>query len=241
MKFLFLVAGIVSLVVGGTAYVASESLWVALIAFGLFLVGSGGFVVPCLIRHGLESERRHECYLFIHSYLVALSVTESLSRSYESAVSSMGTNFHAFDGTLSAMEDREKLEYLVNYFDSDLYRMFLQILKLYFDRGGDVLKLSAELTAESSRVEETEQHYEKMAFRRAGGFIGLWLMALVIVVFVRFGLSNYFSILKASWTYLGSLIGFYAFFILSLCVYAYFLTGVMPYSFKRRPIHAQDA
>jgi len=240
MKAIHFVCLAVSLLLGGSAYLACESPFVALGVLGMGITSCLLFIIPCLKRFGLKSTKRHECYLFIHSYLITLSVTSSLGRSFEAATDSLGPMFHELDDTLSRMNDKEKVEYLANYFETDIYRMFLSILDLYLNRGGDVLRLSAELTAESARIEETEQQYERMAAKRMGSFIMLWLMALVIVVFIRFGLPTYFGSLKDSMTYQGALLIFYAFMSLSFCLYCYFHTGVFPYRFKRRVRHVDE-
>lgn len=234
MRNLYIVTGIVCLLLGGSAYLSSDSIWVGLITLVIAALGGFGFIAPSLKRFFLQNTKRHECYLFMHSFLITMSVTVSLDRSFEAATSSLGPMFHELDATLERMEGKEKIEYLIAYFQSDIYRMFLSILNLYMDRGGDVLRLSSELTAESARIEETEQQYERMAIRRAISFLALWLMALAIVTFVRFGLSTYFSSLRQSMTFLGAVLVFYGFMVLSFCVYCYFLTGVFPYRFMRK-------
>ena len=162
----------------------------------------------------------------------------SLEKAFEVGSNSLGKEFHQLDATLEAMEPRQKVEYLETYFQSDLYRMFLQILKLYLDRGGDVLKLSSELTAEASRIEETEQSYQKTAMRKLSGFLLLWVMALVIVVFIRFGLNSFFQSMQQSWTYLGSLALFYVFCLGSIAYYVKAHTGGTWNFFPKRRKHS---
>lgn len=222
-----------ALLIGISAYVASDAWFIGL---GVGVIGLAImvlYVCPAFIKFGEKCRKRHECYLFIHSYLVTLSVCVSLEKAFEAAVGGLGKEFHRLDETLASMEAKAKVEYLSAYFDSDLYRLFLSLLDLYLNRGGDVLKLSSELTAEASRVEECEQAYQKKAARKGVAFFFLWLVSLVIVVFLRFGLSSFFSTLRTSWTYLGSLLAFYLFFLVSIGLYAYMHTGVK-ISFPRR-------
>lgn len=226
MKAPFVLGIAGALIIGGSAYLSSDAWYfgAAVGAIGLLLMCL--YVCPSFLSFGEKCRKRHECYLFIHSYLVTLSVCVSLEKAYEAASSPLGKEFHHLDATLSTMDAKEKVEYLNAYFDSDLYRLFLSLLDLYLNRGGDVLKLSGELTAEASRVEESEQSYQKKAARKGLGFFFLWTVSMVIVVFLRFGLASFFSTLKSSWMYLGSLMVFYAFFLFSIGLYAYMHTGV---------------
>ena len=222
-EYIYLV--LISLMFAAASYL-SIGLWYFALGVGAiaFLAGLL-FVLPAAKGYSAKCRLRHECYLFIHGFLVTLSVCMSMEKAFEVGTHSMGKEFHALDETLSQMDAREKVDYLVNYFQSDLYRMFLSILRLYLDRGGDVLKLSNELTAEASRLEETEQSYEKQAARKLVSFLFLWVMALVIVVFIRFGLSSFFEGMQHSIAYVGSLSFFYLFCILSIVVYVYAHTG----------------
>lgn len=223
------------LLLGGSAFLAS-GLWYFGIGVGVLSVFAGFFLIDPLAKEfSSKCRRRHECYLFVHGYLVTLSVCMSLEKAFDVATSNLSKEFHRMDETLAEMAPKEKVEYLATYFQSDLYRMFLSILKLYLERGGDVLKLSGELTAEASRVEETEQSYQKQSARKMMTFLFLWLMAVVIIVFIRFGLSSFFQSMSRSWTYVGSLAAFYLFLIASVVIYAVCHTGSrLPWLRKRR-------
>ncbi len=215
-----------AILIGFSAYLASDVWYIGAGVGVIAIVLMVSYVCPAFYAFGQKCRKRHECYLFIHSYLVTLSVCVSLERAYESAAGPLGKEFHHLDPTLEGMDAKEKVEYLNAYFASDLYRLFLSLLDLYLNRGGDVLKLSGELTAEASRIEESESSYQKKAARKAASFFFLWLVSTVIVVFLRFGLANFFTTLKTSWMYLGSLLVFYVFFLVSIGIYAYMHTGV---------------
>ena len=216
---------VVCLVFGGSGYLASGLWYFGLFAGVLALLTGFFLILPMAKEFSSRCRLRHECYLFIHGYLVTLSVCMSMEKAFEVGTHSMSKEFHVLDATLSTMEPREKVEYLMTYFKSDLYRMFLSILKLYLDRGGDVLKLSSELTAEASRIEETEQSYQKQAMRKMVSFAVLWLMALVIVAFIRFGLNSFFQSMQHSLSYIGSLAFFYLFCLVSIVIYVKAHTG----------------
>ena len=221
-----------SLLLGGLGFLSTGQWYLGLGVGVLALIASFLVVIPCVRAYGEENRKRHECYLFIHGFLVTLSVCVSLDKAFESASEPMGKEFHALDETLATMEAKDKVTYLTNYFGQNIYAMFLSVLDLYLNRGGDVLKLSSELTAEASRVEETGRAYQKMAARKATGFAFLWIMAAAIMGFMRFGLSSFFSQLTTNFIYLAATCFFYLFLLGSAVVYVSFLTKKTPWQKK---------
>ena len=237
MKRIHMASLVFALVIGASAYLASDAWYMGVGVGAVALMVALLYLARAITEFSSLGTKRHECYLFMHSYLVTLSVTNSLERAFEVASEPMGSEFHHLDDTLAAMGTQEKAEYLTCYFESDLYRMFLSLLRLYLERGGDVLRLSAELTAESSRVEEAAQSYGKSALAKGMSFAFLWLISLFIMVFVRFGLSSFFSSLSHNLVYLSCLGVYFAFFLASTIVYAKAHTGVKVFTRKRKVLN----
>ena len=238
MKWRLILSLCFGIVFGATAFFALDHWLLGLGVGGVAMVTAFFYIIPIAEDFSAECRMKHECYLFIHSYLVSMSVSLSMDKSFSSASSQMGKEFHALDETLASMDAKEKVDYLCRYFVTPIYAMFLSVLELYCERGGDILRLSSELTAEASREERERMSYGKMATRKAFTFGFLWLAATGIMVFLRFGLSSFFSQLKTSWTYLGATLGFYLFFLASCCVYVSFHTGKKsPRLFKKEAKH----
>lgn len=225
MKNGFVFVLLSTLLVGGLAYLSSDK-WYLGVGVGTVTFFCACFLYrPLFLKANRKSRLRHECYLFLHRYLITLSVTSSLEKAYETASEGFGSEFKLLNGSMEAMGAKEKTEYLAGYFQSDTYKMFLSLLRLYLDRGGDVLKISGELMAEASHEEETEQTYEKEAKRKLVSYLFLWLVSLGILTFLRFGLSSFFVSLSNSWIYLGSICLFYAFLLFSLYLFFSHYTG----------------
>ena len=225
-----------AVLLGGLAYVCSDKWFIAAgVGISTFLACSFLYL-PMLAKSSNRSRLRHECYLFLHRYLITLSVTTSLEKAYEAGCEGFGEEFKTLNGAMEAMNARERTEYLAGYFQSDTYKMFLSLLQLYLDRGGDVLKLSTELMNEASHEEETAQSYEKEARRKLVSYLFLWLVSIGILTFLRFGLSSFYVTLSSSWIYMGSVALYFAFFLFSLFLFLLHYTGEKP--FRRRLRHA---
>ncbi len=216
---------IVSLLVGGLGYLCSDKWYLGAGIGGMALLSCLFLYRPLLLKASSRSRLRHECYLFVHRYLITLSVTTSLEKAYEGAIEGFGEEFKALNGAMEAMGPKEKTDYLVGYFHSDTYKMFLSLLELYLDRGGDVLRISSELMAEASHEEETAQSYEKEARRKLVGYLFLWLVSLSILTFLRFGLSAFFQSLSSSYVYQISVGAFFLFFLFSVYLFLRHYTG----------------
>ena len=161
-------------------------------------------------------------------------MTTSLDKAYAAACEGFGEEFKTLNGAMESMGAKEKTDYLAGYFRSETYKMFLSLLQLYLDRGGDVLRLSGELMAEASHEEETAQSYEKESKRKLVSYLFLWLVSIAILTFLRFGLSSFFTSLSASWIYAGSIIAFFAFFLFSLYLFLRHYTGERPFEGRKR-------
>lgn len=225
MKTSYAYAIFASLLLGGLGYLCSDK-WPIGVGVGAVSLLCCLFLYrPMLSRFGSRSRLRHECYLFLHRYLITLSVTHSLEKAYASASEGFGSEFKTHNGAMEVMNAKEKTDYLAGYFHSDTYKMFLSLLQLYLDRGGDVLKLSGELMSEASHEEETAQSYEKEAKRKLVSYLFLWLVSIAILTFLRFGLSSFFLSLSSSYVYLGSIAVFFAFFLFSVYLFLRHYTG----------------
>ena len=130
-----------SLGLAGLAYLASTKVWLA-VAVGVISLFETLFLLAPMVKRFEEKERkRHECYRFVHSFLITLSVCDSLDKAYESGQRSFQERLKEIDDSLSKLSSKEKVEYLSSYFHMPIYGVFLSLLDLYLDRGGDVLKV----------------------------------------------------------------------------------------------------
>ena len=76
--------------------------------------------------------------------------------------------------------------------------MFTNVLDIYSERGGNVLKISESLMNESIKIEETITSIEKNSKKKLAEFAILWALAIVVILFMRFSLSEfYFKMLNS--------------------------------------------
>ena len=237
----YLYAFFFSLILGGSAYLASDQWIVALGVLALSFVASSLLFVPSLLRHLQEERVRHECYQFVNSFLITLSVCQSLDHSYEVAVGGIQGEFKDLTTKITHMRVDERIEYLKDYFRLEIYAMFVSILRLYIDRGGDVLNLASELLNELTRIEETGRYLSGKKRRNAVQFVLMWTMALLVMCFVRFGLNSFFDSIKTSRTFLLGITVFYGFLLIAFYIYLRVYTRPLLVARKEDSSHGKPA
>lgn len=201
---------------------------IALIAFltinNIFVgIGIGVLFIAyyfLLLRKKLKNylfslEKIHCCYNFINSFLITLSVKESLEEAFESSTRKVPASLEVILQEMNDMSVDQKLEYLTRYFNYGMYRMLVNLVKLHVDQGGNILKMSDSLILETRRVEETVIESESINRKKIGEFVILWSLAFVVLIFMRFSLTEFYKNMLSSKIFVILLIVFYLLVLLS--------------------------
>lgn len=195
MKKVTFVWVIISLFVGVVCYLTSLNLILAILTFGIYLFYYFLFARKRFKKYYTQIDRIHGCYHFINSFLVTLSIKESYDEAYESAMRIESKNLKEEDAQISKLNAIEKVNYLRNYFNLAIYRMFLNVLDLYQDQGGNILNMSDNLIRECTRTEKTLNETLTIGRKHIVEFGLLWIMSFGIVLFMRFGVSEFYLLM----------------------------------------------
>lgn len=228
MNVFLIVALILGVIAGGGAYFASSNLYIGIgVLVGFFLVIwlLGG---PIYGRFLAFQRKRHECFRFVNSFVVTLSVSKSLDLAYASAIEGLGREIESLNSSIADLSTLEKIEYLDSYFEMPIYRMFVSTLNIYLNEGGDIISLAAELLTELTRLEESENDILSQNRKNLLQFCLLWGISLGVVIFIRVGLQSFFELLVTSPMYIGCIIAYFVLLLASVIVYVSFYTGFLP-------------
>ena len=187
-----LVGIIVSLVFAGVTFIASQNIFSTI---AIFLIFSAFFVLIArrLINNSQQKiHRYHECYQFINSFIISLNVKGSLSSAMESAYNTSDGGTKEIIDSIKELSEEEKLSYLIKYFKFDLYRLFTDTVFLWNEQGGDIIKMSHHLVEQVRLKEEYVLACQSINKSKSVEFIVLWSIALMILVALRFALSQFF-------------------------------------------------
>ena len=229
----YLYSLVIGVAVGGIAYLAADNLILAGVVALAFFGAFAFLFFPSIAKYRRRERIRHECYQFVNAFLITLSVSQSVEHSFLVAKGDIQGEFTEWTKKDDSLSIVDKVAYLKRYFQMEIYDMFISILDLYLDRGGDVLALSSELLNELARIEETGRFLMAKSARNSVQFGFMWLIAVVVIVFVRFGLNTFFSSLKNSLVFLIGIGAFFAFFLISIFVYLNAYVG----AFKKESHH----
>ena len=195
----------ISLAVGVVSYIALENIFIPIAVFGLYLVSTIFVVIPRLNKYELTKTRYHECYHFINNFIISLSIKKSISGALETTVGSMNSEFVDMFNGLENMSENEKLEYLSSYFEFYDYSLFLQIIFIWQEEGGDIITMSKYLISNIRHNEEYLTKTETISKRKYVEIGILWTISLSIIVVLRFALNEFYGKVKGQILYIAAI------------------------------------
>lgn len=185
---------LLSIIFAGITYVATANIIVSAVVLVLTLLEFLIFINKRFKEYNLKISRFRECFHFINNFIVSLSIKGSIMASLEN-VTNAGSDalLEELDG-VHELSETEKVQYLKRYFPFSSYQLFLDILLLWLDEGGDILEMSSYLTNNLRSEEEYISFCEKTNKKTMFEFAILWLFTLVILFALRFVLNNFYDL-----------------------------------------------
>jgi len=195
----------ISLVVGIIAYLALENIIIAISVFVIYLLITVLILLPRFKNYDETKNRYHECYHFINNFIITLSIKKSISGALETTVGSMNAEFIDMFNGLENMTENEKLDYLSSYFQFSDYSLFLEIISIWQEEGGDIISMSKYLISNIRHNEEYLIKTESISKRKYVEIGILWAISLSIIVVLRFALSEFYGKVKGQILYIASI------------------------------------
>jgi len=237
MKIISVIGIVSALLVGVAAYLATNNYIIAgvilLLAMAYYMLVAHKMIKKFLSR----VQRTHECYKFINSFLITMSVKESLTEAFMSGTLNASPEFKKELGDLENMVVEDRIIYLRRYFDLAIYKMFLNVLKLYQDQGGNILALGETLMQETTMVENSVTKSFNIGVKKLTEYAVLWVLTFAILIFMRFGMSVFYLTMLSNRTFTVCLIIFFAFFIGAFHI---FMVKFTTLSIKEDKVNEED-
>lgn len=169
------------------------------IGVGIFLITILYFAL--LIRKRFKKyknnvERFHECYRFVSNFIVTLSIKGSISSSLESCINLGSEQLKEEVKNISDFNDIEKVNYLSRYFHFNVYRMFTDILAMWADQGGDILKMTRYISSQMKDIEEYLIFIESTNKRQVIEFGVMWFLSISILFALKITLKDLFPYIE---------------------------------------------
>lgn len=186
---------IVSLVFGVVSYLSSSNYIIGGIVSLVSLIYFFLFFMRRFKNYQLSTKRFKSCYNFINSFIISLSIKSTIPGAFESTLLTVDEELKEEIEGISHMNDLEKLNYLKGYYHFHIYELFLNVITLYEDRGGNILDMAQHLISETQNQNEYIIKCESLSFKKWVEFTILWFLSLAILVILRFALNQFFDLI----------------------------------------------
>ena len=186
---------IISIILGVVSFIASNNF---IVAIAILVIGVLYFIFlakPVFYKYQVKTRRFAECYHFINTFIVSLSVKGVVQGAYETTIGAMPEDFITNVENIEAFSNKEKLEHLNKYFRFHVYSLFVDLINIYEEQGGDILAMSNHLLDETRIIEEYVSESRLIAKKKIFEFVILWALTLGIMIFLRFTLGQFFDVI----------------------------------------------
>lgn len=208
-----LVGILLSIIFAFITWVATGNIIISAVVLVLTLLEFILIVNKRFKNHDIKIARFRECYHFVNNFIVSLSIKGSIISSLENVTSAASDSLlDVLDG-VQDMNENEKLMYLKRYFPFYSYQLFIDIILLWLEEGGNILEMSQYLINNLRSEEEYISYCEKTNKKTMFEFSVLWAFTLVILFVLRFVLSTFYELFTKQLLYI---VGIGMVFVLAL-------------------------
>lgn len=131
-------------------------------------------------------------YQFINNFIVALSIQPVIDTAFDHSLSTLDEDFRDSVGEITTLNGLEKLKYLTNFFSFHSYQLFVDLVDLWQEHGGDILKMSNFLINDVRECDEYISICQQMHTKKVVEFAMLWFFSFIILAVLRFALSQFY-------------------------------------------------
>ena len=192
---IFIILGIF---LGILCYFSTINYIFSIVIFVLFVVDYFVFMRKKIIHYFSLIERVHTSYHFINSFIISLSVKDSLEEAYQNGIRINNARLNAETKELTEMAVLDRVKYLYGYFNLSIYKIFLNVLDLYQDQGGNILNMADNLMRECTRTEKTLSDTLSIGYKHLTEFLILWLLSFAILLFMRFSIEEFYLMMLSN-------------------------------------------
>lgn len=218
MNALIIIGITVSLLLGVVMFISTYNFIFAGIAFAISLIYFFAMALPIYKKHIKKVARFHECYHFINTFIISLSIKSSIKGALESSFESMGDAFLKEMEGMVELNENEKLNHLTQYFPFHIYGLFLNLINLWSEQGGNIIDMSTYLINESRLMEEYLTESQRISRKNLLEFGVLWTFSMLILVILRFALSQFYGKLSTQIYFPIAILGIIVFLLITIHV-----------------------
>lgn len=221
-----LIGLIVSIALSLVCFVSTSNLITTAVIGGVSLIYFLFYVKRVLNLKNEQITRFQCCYQFINNFLIALSIKEHISGALASALESQNPETVELMRSIDSNDPLDKVKYIKDYFRFDIYSLFVDLVTLYSEEGGEIIKMSQYLLNQIREDEEYLINAERLNQKAVIEFSILWVFSLMILVILRLALQDFFSYIVKSSFYQISVVCILFFALISIHIAVCKITNI---------------
>ena len=177
VKTINLLGFVVALILGFVCYFSTSNIFIGVGVLVFFLITYFLIFYKKLLNYRNSVVKINECYLFINNFLVTLSIKGSLNAAFDATKTSISDEYYEYLQSIEELNPQEKLIYLNKYFPFHVFQIFIDIVLLWLDEGGDILEMSSHITNEMREIQEYTTFSQSVSKRKALEVGVLWFFS----------------------------------------------------------------
>jgi len=207
---------IVGVIFGAVTFFVTSSILFTMLIIALTVVYFSFILTPRYRKYKIRIEKYHECYNFINNFIISLSIKKSILGAFESVENSCSDDYLDVIDGIKELPEVEKIKYLNKYFPFHIYRLFCDVIILWSEEGGDILKLSNYVVNQSREYEDYLLYCKSVEKRKLFELITLWVFTIVIVVVLKVSLTGSLQKLLQNIIFQASIFGLFILVLVSI-------------------------
>lgn len=198
---IILIGLIVSVALCLICFISTEN-FISTIIIGVISFAYFSLFVSKKVKNKDEKIARFQnCYLFINNFLISLSIKGHVSGALASALETQNEETREIVNSIDSNDPMNKIIYLKKYFKFDAYYLFVDLISLFNEEGGDIIQMSSYLLNQIRESEDYIVNAERMSKSTLIEFAILWSFSLAILAILKFTLDDFFKYIVESTFY----------------------------------------
>lgn len=219
MKTRYIIYLIIPLICGLLNYFVTLNLIYSLIIIFIGLIVLYFFNDKQISSFIKKDTKTRDCLMFINNFIITLSINQSINETYSILKESFSKGLLNQSKMIAHLNEEEQIHYLAKYFDLNVYEVFLNLLDQYIYNGGDILKIAQILLFDIRSTEDMLENHLSTLVKKIVEFASLWGMSFLIVLIIKFSLTNFLSDILSSNLFLIGLLIFFLIFYINLTIF----------------------
>ena len=186
---------VIALLITGISYLATNDFLVTIIVGIIYLIYPQIALATIIEKNSKTYNRFNECFHFVNTFLVSIEIKGSLASAFENVNNSMGKEYQLVYEGIRDFSLEEKITYLIKYFPFHFYSLFIKVVNLWQEQGGDILSMSSHLLEEGRKNEEYLSYCHVQSTSKIVEFIILWVFTIMIIAIMRLALNQFFYLI----------------------------------------------